>query len=126
MKRKAFLAAIALTMALIGSIDISAETPKSELTEIGISKKETGVKHRPKAPSRQHIYCAYGAGTLSFQFTYPEGVCQLRVTDLGTGQTHQYTFDSTTETSVYTGHLTRAYIEISTASGHEYEGHLYS
>ena len=70
------------------------------------------------------IYCVYQNGSLKFQFAIPEGECQLTVTDITTGFSRQYVFDSSADATVCVGTLTQAHIEISTANGHEYEGWL--
>ena len=88
-----------------------------------IPKKEIDPK-RPKLPTRQIIQCIYQNGSLNFQFAIPEGECQLTVTDMTTGFSRQYVFDSSADATVYVGALTQAHIEISTANGHEYEGWL--
>ena len=72
----------------------------------------------------QQIFCCYDDGQLTFDFAIPEGECLLTVTDLSTNFARNYSFSSEAEATVYVGTLTEAYIEISTASGHEYEGYL--
>lgn len=80
--------------------------------------------NRPKAPSMQQIFCYYEDGQLTFEFAIPEGDCLLTVTDLSNNFARSYSFSSEAEATVYVGTLTEAYIEISTASGHEYEGYI--
>lgn len=89
-----------------------------------LSNKNLGGPKRPKAPSRQQILCIYENEHLNLSFAIPEGECQLTVTDMTTGFSRQYVFDSSAEDTVYVGALTQAHIEISTANGHEYEGWL--
>lgn len=91
---------------------------------ITIRKKAKSLSNRPKAPSMQQIFCYYEDGELTFDFAIPEGDCALTVTDLTTNFARNYSFSSEAEATVYVGTLTEAYIEISTESGHEYEGYL--
>ncbi len=93
-------------------------------TNVILKEKSKGGYKRPKSPSQQQILCTYENGSLKFQFVIPEGECQLTVTDMTTGFSRQYVFDSSAEATVYVGALTQAHIEISTANGHEYEGWL--
>lgn len=79
---------------------------------------------RPRTPIVQQIECFYESGYLFFEFYIPEGNCTLIITNLQTGTTKQYNFDSSDETQVYVGVLEEAYIEIITASGNTYGGHL--
>lgn len=93
-------------------------------TNVILKEKSKGGYKRPKSPSQQQILCTYENGSLKFQFVIPEGECQLTVTDMTTGFSRQYVFDSSAAATVYVGVLTQAHIEISTANGHEYEGWL--
>lgn len=93
-------------------------------TNIILTDRNIGGPKRPKAPSQQQISCFYENESLHLSFAVPEGECQLTVTDMTTGFARQYVFDSSAEASVNVGALTQAHIEISTASGHEYEGWL--
>lgn len=99
------------------------------ITDIGhsnvlITPKDINRPKRPKAPSMQQIFCYYEDGQLTFDFAIPEGDCALTVTDLTTNFARNYSFSSEEEATVYAGTLTEAYIEISTESGHDYEGYL--
>lgn len=82
------------------------------------------TKGRPKAPSRQNIYCVYEDGNLVIQFRIPEGICQMTVTDLTSGLAFMYTFNSSSEATISVGQLSLALIEIVTENGGEYEGIL--
>lgn len=93
-------------------------------TSLVETDNETQKPHRPKIPTRQMIHCVYQNGSLKFQFVIPEGECQLTVTDMTTGFSRQYVFDSSSVATVHVGVLTQAHIEILTANGHEYEGWL--
>ena len=92
--------------------------------DVILNPKNPTNPDRPKLPNRQQIECVYQSGSLKFSFAIPEGECQLTVTDMTTGFSRQYVFDSSAEATVYVGTLTQAHIEISTANGHEYEGWL--
>ena len=100
----------------------STQVPNCQL--IKVSPKQSKTNYRPKAPSMQQIFCYYEEGQLTFDFAIPEGDCALTVTDLTTNFARTYSFSSEAEATVYVGTLTEAYIEISTASGHEYEGYI--
>ena len=87
-------------------------------------KQKKKTTNRPKAPSMQQIFCYYEDGELTFDFAVPEGDCALTVTDLTTNFARNFSFSSEAEATVYVGTLTEAYIEISTESGHDYEGYI--
>ena len=102
----------------------SQNPPTNQTSTIYLRTKKATVGNRPKAPSMQQIFCYYEEGQLTFDFAIPEGDCALTVTDLTTNFARSYSFSSEAEATVYVGTLTEAYIEISTASGHEYEGYI--
>lgn len=87
-------------------------------------KDPTRNNNRPKAPSKQFIECWYGDGELSFDFTIPEGMCNLNVTDGKSGFVYNYVFDSSEHAEVYVGNLEHADITITTALGHTYIGEI--
>lgn len=82
------------------------------------------TKGRPKAPSKQRIHCMYENGDIHIRFEFSEGQSQMTVTDLDTGFSCEYQFDSSSETTVHIGTLSSARIEVKTANGNEYEGFL--
>lgn len=76
---------------------------------------------KPKLPFRQHIECHYDGGWLNVDFTFPEGECEMTVTDdMGGNMTYQ--FDSEEETSIYIGEIIIRELRISTGHGNEYIG----
>ena len=114
------------TLALIICSQAGIAFPKDNKTrrpvEVASTKSHKG--HRPKAPSRQHIECFYEEDSLHFQFTIPEGHCSLVVTDVLTGISLTYDFDSDVYAIVHVGELSSANIEITTSNGNIYEGEL--
>lgn len=79
---------------------------------------------RPGMPSRQIINCTYDSGELTIDFTVPEGMCELMLTD-ASGMAMSYTFDSSDLTAtVFVGTITESEIELSTESGNIYSGTL--
>lgn len=81
---------------------------------------------RPKAPSRQMIYCSYANEAISLSFTLADGECRLTLTDTTSGIASKYTVDSSTlSAEVYVGTLSGSTeIELTTESGNTYIGTL--
>lgn len=114
---------IAFSWSSIGLAQTTPQTGKTTKVIVTKSKKDIIDKNdRPKSPSRQSIDCIYSDGMLSLYFLLPEGEATLTVTDLSTGLSSQYIFDSTEPTDIYIGELPAAYIYIETEYGHAYEG----
>ncbi len=82
---------------------------------------------RPNMPSRQIIRCTYDSSNLTVEFTVPEGICDVVVTEHSTGIATYNIIDSSelTET-IFVGTLTESSIEISTEKGNVYSGILTS
>lgn len=86
--------------------------------------KIKGNPQRPHSPSAQEINCMYIDGYLNFSFKYPEGICELTVSEQISGETYQYVFDSSSEAVIFVGELTEAHLLITTENGHSYQGSL--
>ena len=80
------------------------------------------ISHRPKAPSMQNVTCTYNEGSLTFEFAYPEGQCQLILADPTTGETVAAGFDSAVSEPVYVGYHSTASLTVTTANGNTYTG----
>lgn len=80
------------------------------------------VGHRHNAPSRQSVMCTYDDGNLYFEFTIPEGQCQLILSDPSTGETVVAGFDSYVTEPVYVGYHSTASLTVTTANCHTYTG----
>lgn len=79
---------------------------------------------RPRIPSRQIINCTYDSGELTIDFTIPEGMCEVLLTE-ASGMTISYTVDSSNLTAtIYVGTISESEIELSTESGNIYSGTL--
>lgn len=118
---------IGLLIALFGSnTGLAQNTPQTgKTTKVIVTKSNKDISNKndkPKSPSRQSIDCIYSDGMLSLYFLMPEGEATLTVTDLSTGLSSQYIFDSTEPADIYIGELSAAYIYIETEYGHAYEG----
>lgn len=114
---------LALSWPSIGMAQNSPQTGKTTKVIVTKSNKDISNKNdKPKSPSRQNIDCIYSDGILSLYFLLPEGEATLTVTDLSTGLSSQYVFDSTEPADIYIGELPSAYIYIETEYGHAYEG----
>lgn len=96
------------------------QTPKP--VKVEIKKMSQNVSHRPKAPSLQQIDCIYADENLYISFAIPEGDCNMTVTDLATGLSVQYVFDTEESAEIHVGTLSSAYLELETENGHSYEG----
>lgn len=116
-----------LLIALMGTGQMYGQTPSQTTnpTPVVVIKIDRSVgkrTDRPKSPSRQYIDCVYSEGALSIGFLLPEGEATISVTDLATGLSSQYGFDSAEPADIYVGELPAAYIYIETEYGHAYEG----
>lgn len=123
MNRKIVLVLIAIMLLHLPLLSQSSNGNSKNAVAI-LSKDPTRNNNRPKAPSKQFIECWYGDGELSFDFTIPEGMCNLNVTDGKSGFVYNYVFDSSEHAEVYVGNLEHADITITTALGHTYIGEI--
>lgn len=80
MNRKIVLVLIAIMLLHLPLLSQSSNGNSKNAVAI-LLKDPTRNNNRPKAPSKQFIECWYGDGELSFDFTIPEGMCNLNVTD---------------------------------------------
>lgn len=122
--KKAFIG-----LTLLCSFDVSGDNTASSSPSFGkevipIKIDDMSRQNRPKVPSKQFIECWYGGGEISFDFTIPEGMCNLNVTDGKSGFVYNYVFDSSEHAEVYVGNLEHADITITTALGHTYIGEI--
>lgn len=80
---------------------------------------------RPQAPSRQHIGCQYDGEYLIFDFVYSEGICTADLTEMATGYTQTYTFDSDDLTAeIHVGELYESTVTLTTEAGNTYTADL--
>lgn len=124
-RRFSVLAGTAMAVAcLFPAFDMTAETPSDNPKIRGKFKlmPTTPTKGRPKAPSMQNVMCEYDDGFLTFEFAYPEGVCELQLTDLSTGEMVVEYFDSAVTEPVYVGYHSTASLTVSTENGNTYTG----
>ena len=66
--------------------------------------------------------CTYDDGNLYFEFTIPEGECQLILSDPSTGETVAAGFDSAMSEPIYVGYHSTASLTVTTANCHTYTG----
>lgn len=106
--------------------NFSAFSQKSEDTTNILLEKEKKNPTKPHAPSLYSgITCFYTNESLVFNFESPEGECYMTVTDLTSGITSTYSFNSDEGfATIYVGPLTEAYIYIETSYGNLYTGNL--
>ena len=123
MNRKIVLVLIAIMLLHLPLLSQSSNGNSKNAVAI-LLKDPTRNNNRPKVPSKQFIECWYGDGELSFDFTIPEGMCNLNVTDGKSGFVYNYVFDSSEHAEVYVGNLEHADITITTALGHTYIGEI--
>lgn len=121
---KLLLLAISFLMATSSFSQSNANGGKTDIKNIKISTREPkkDISHRPKAPSLQHIDCIYADENLYISFAIPEGDCNMTVTDMETGLSLQYVFDTEESAEIHVGTLSSAYLELETENGHSYEG----
>lgn len=80
---------------------------------------------RPNAPSRQMIVCAYDGDAITMSFAIPEGLCEVYLTNLNTGQTSSYSVDSSELSATFiVGTIEDSSIEVITEYGNSYCGIL--
>lgn len=92
---------------------------------IGIVPKPP-LSSRPKAPSAQTVEASYEDGYLYLNFKYSEGPAVLYVYDSEqTTLLSQHMLSTESETAIYIGYISDAYLLIETSNGHEYEGWIY-
>lgn len=108
----------------LSALGSNSNTNPSSLGRIIIKERLRIPNKRPKAPSAQQIFCYYEDGSLTFDFVIPEGDCSVTVTNLSNNHVAAYSISSEDEAVIYVGELSHAYIEVYTATGHEYEGYL--
>ncbi|MCC8119834.1 MAG: hypothetical protein LIP09_13960 [Bacteroidales bacterium] len=118
-----------LTFGLILSVAISPEFIALADSEqsggpqmIAVGQTTSNRDSRPKAPSRQSIYCYYDGSSLYFSFAYSEGDCDLTVSSASGIQF--YTFSSDAPESVFIGAVSGASITILTEAGNTYVGEI--
>lgn len=101
-----------------------SRTPNNnEATEIPLQNTQSGSAGRPKSPELECILCYYADGKLYLNFAYGVGQCQVKITDLSTGITNEYSIDSSVINYELTiGETTNALIEITTSNGKSYQG----
>ncbi len=90
--------------------------------EIVLNGTTTNKGMKPRAPSRQSIYCYYDGSSLYFSFAYSEGDCDLTVSSASGIQF--YTFSSDAPESVFIGAVSGASITILTEAGNTYVGEI--
>ena len=88
-------------------------------------KGNTSGSGRPHKPSNQQLSCFCIDGLLTVNFKYPEGLCEITLTDVESGMESLYTMDSEELTATFfVGEIGEFTIEISTESGNTYSGTL--
>ncbi len=113
------------TINIADATDKATTLPNGSTTTLS-SKGRKPRPHRPGIPSRQIINCTYDGGELTIDFTVPEGMCEVALTE-STGMAFQYTVDSSDLTAtIFVGPIGESEIEISTESGNVYSGVLAS
>ncbi|MCC8118030.1 MAG: hypothetical protein LIP09_04670 [Bacteroidales bacterium] len=123
MMKKIFLILLFVLIALSPTLSISLHGEESATGQtVDISKSTTARNLKPKAPSRQSIYCYYDGSSLYFSFTYSEGDCDLTVSSASGIQS--YTFSSDAPESVFIGAVSGASITILTEAGNTYVGEI--
>lgn len=122
---KTVLSILILGALLLGNLNMfAAEGSNGSSGEVkNVTLKANKPSGRPHSPSNQEILCEYSDGCLNFSFRYPEGVCELTVTECD-GRESSYTFDSTTAACIYVGTISTAHLLITTEYGHSYIGEM--
>lgn len=90
--------------------------------ELYIKPSQPPKGNRPRIPSIQCITATVDNGMLYIDFAYPEGECQLIVTDRESSKISYHYFDSGEPTQIYIGNVVEIYVVIETAAGNTYCG----
>ena len=94
---------------------------------IVLERKQVAETSRPRIPSRQVVTCSYDGQYLCFDFTVPEGECNVTVTEWFSNAVQNYTIDSSElSADVYVGELYESTVTLTTANGHTYTADLTS
>lgn len=104
----------------------SGSTSSGSVVVITPVKDLPGVALRPRMPSLQEVYATFEDGYLTISFKLSEGSAYLYV--YGEDEAApRYTagFSTITETTLYLGDISNAYLLIETEYGNGYEGWIY-
>lgn len=120
---------IRLTVLIIVSVfclQTQADDNKEASSNVSIyflKRGGDGRTDKPRMPSRQCVYGIYDGENLYIEFSIPEGMCDMAVSDsYGFEQTYQ--FDSNSPSVTYVGEVETAEITITTSCGNVYEGSI--
>ena len=116
------LAALMILMGCLMSVPHLAADSNNPTSYKKLTLVPKNPSTRPKAPSMQQVNCIYSDGNLYFEFAFPEGQCQLLLSDLVTGETVATGFDSTSSEALYVGYHSTASLTVTTANGNTYSG----
>lgn len=96
------------------------ETVDDDYITLENTKNPSG---RPKIPGRQIITCHYDGENLNLDFIYPEGECEVYLTDISTNLSRYYLIDSAElSTSIFVGTIKSTAITLTTSHGNTYTG----
>lgn len=124
--RYLYLTVLTASLSAVWGGSAAADTPTNPIKNpivIDLPPRNTGdFGARPKAPSMQSVTCTYNDGFLTFEFAFPEGECELMLSDLSTGDMVIEYFDSAVTEPVYVGYHSTASLTVTTENGNTYTG----
>lgn len=114
-------------VATTGIIGATSPTTTSQRAKVSKSERITLREHaakthnRPKAPSRQRIGCEYDGQVLALDFVYPEGECNVTLTEYYSGAQQSYVVDSSDcYAEIPVGQIYESTVTLTTPSGTTY------
>ena len=126
--KRIFKFTLFISLLLIGASSLWAENDKTTDKKKPSNPQSIVLKPvisnplRPRTPSMQEVTCSYMDGYVCFDFAIPEGICDMVLTDLRSGETISATFDSESIEPIYVGVHETAEVSVTTANEHTYCG----
>ena len=113
-----FILVVLCNYTMIADSGAQSGGPKKNL----VLKPGGGTSSRPKVPSMQQVSVLYEDEYLYIDFLIPEGLCEMSLVNLTTGENVYAYFDSENPEPIYVGALSTATITVTTETGHVYQG----
>ena len=111
-----------LTGTLLVAADGGTATQNPTNPKVVVLLPPKQLPNRPKVPSKQQVNVLYIDQYLYMDFAIPEGICEMSLVNLTTGENVYASFDSENPEPIYVGELSTATITVTTETGHVYQG----
>lgn len=127
MRNKTILFSSAILFASLFTLADTAKTSQptrrqpTQAERIAMRIGRPSTSHRPQAPSRQRIGCEYDGQVLALDFVYPEGECNVTLTEYYSGAQQSYVVDSSDcYAEIPVGQIYESTLTLTTPSGTTY------